>query len=235
MCFSTHFLKNGAKKKDIYWQAWDTCCWHNMKPLRCPKNKTKKPHPGVLWLPFSPLKSAILMLQLGSFAHQTPCITESRHPLPCPRFRSSPLLFVHTLNSQGASTLYSFILAVPNDRIPGLCSASFSPKRRRGEKESLTPPAASSSPQTDMKLKKLVSPAEFKGARDKPTGSCCRFWTSCCCLLWIMHIFASPRVSRVSPLFWEKWWITSFALSASVRENVRLCAMNVFFLGFLKL
>lgn len=116
--------------------------------------------------------------------------------------------------------------------IPGLCSASFSPKRRRGEKESLTPPAASSSPQTDMKLKKLVSPAKFKGAWDKPTGSCCRFWAGCCCLLWIMHIFASLRVSRVSPFFWEKWWITSFALSASVREIARLCTMNVFFSAF---
>lgn len=163
---------------------------------------------------FCLLKSAILMLQLSSFADQTSCITESWHPFSCPRFWSSPLLFVHTLSSQGASALYSFTFAVPNNRDSARLAYSrfmfrfFFPKAPQRWERKPDPPAASSSPQTDMKLKKLVSPAEFKGARDKPTGSCCRFWAGCCCLLWIMHIFASPRVSRVSPFFWEKWWIT---------------------------
>ena len=44
----------------------------------------------------------------------------------------------------------------------------FSLKPGRGEEESLTPIAL----QKDLKLKKLVSQAEFKGVQDKSIGKC---------------------------------------------------------------
>lgn len=48
----------------------------------------------------------------------------------------------------------------------------FPEKLSKGEEESVTPPAALSSLQKDLKLKKLVSLTEFKGVQDKSAGKC---------------------------------------------------------------
>lgn len=47
----------------------------------------------------------------------------------------------------------------------------FPEKLSKGEEESVTP-AALSSLQKDLKLKKLVSLTEFKGVQDKSAGKC---------------------------------------------------------------
>lgn len=66
-------------------------------------------------------------------------------------------------------------------------------------KKKVWPPTASSSPQKNLKLKKLVSLAEFKGVQDKSTGSCWCFEHVVVALLDRAHLLVLLSISRASP------------------------------------
>lgn len=104
------------------------------------------------------------VLQTDSIPHWVPSFVVARRCV------------VYILNSRGASGVHSMHLwynhTGQNSWVPSLCCAVFPEKLSKGEEESVTPPAALSSLQKDLKLKKLVSLTEFKGVQDKSAGKC---------------------------------------------------------------
>ena len=101
--------------------------------------------------------------------------TERLYPLLRPGICSSHSLLLFTLSILQVFPVCMNAFMIESDR--GQYSwrsqvyvVLFSPKSSAEVKKKARPPAASSSMQKDLKLKKLVSLAEFKGVRDKSVG-----------------------------------------------------------------
>lgn len=99
----------------------------------------------------------------------------------------------------------------------------FSLKPGRGEEESLTPPTDSSGLQKDLKLKKLVSQAEFKGVQDKSTGKCWCFEQILVVFLDDAHLLALLSISRVFSLLGN---VVNTTCLLGLSENVRHYTIN---------
>lgn len=149
-------------------------------------------------------------------------------PRCVPGFLVAHHCFVYALNSQGASSLYELHLwyGVIEDSVAGdsrfmLCCF---PKSSAEVKKKAWPPTASSSLQKDLKLKKLVSLAEFKGVRDKSTGSCWCFEQVVVAFLDHAHLLALLSISRVITLLGNV--VNNTICLVCFNENVRHDTIN---------